>query len=92
MLAIVYLVMHMNKKAFIGIVIAVFILVVAIGLMSSSNEEIAVSADEYEYPYYVEANDNIFVKLANICDDCCYYLVDMVLGGIESLFNSITSS
>ena len=38
--------------------------------------------------YYVEANGNIFVKIAKLCDDGCHYVISMVLGGVESIFSS----
>jgi len=82
----------MNKKTFIYIVIGIFLFVVIIGFMTSSDEVVEASTEDYEYSYYVEANDNVFVKLSNVCDDCCYYVVDMILGGIESIFNSLTKS
>lgn len=82
----------MNKKTFIYIVIGIFLFVVIIGFMTSSDAAVEASTEDYEYSYYVEANDNVFVKLSNVCDDCCYYVVDMILGGIESIFNSLTKS
>lgn len=82
----------MNKKTFIYIVLAIFLFVIIIGFMTSNDDAVEASADDYDYSYYVEANDNVFVKLSNVCDDCCYYIVDMILGGIESIFNSLTKS
>lgn len=80
----------MNKKKLSYFVVAVFIIVVFISIMISNKEEgeSAETSGDYDSAYYVEANDNIFVKLANICDDCCYYLVDMMFGGVETIFSS----
>lgn len=61
-------------------------------MLSGSNQEAVEASVDYESAYYVEANNNVFVKLARVCDNCCYYVVDMVLGGIESVFSSITGS
>ena len=82
--------MKMDKKKIIYFVLVVFIVVVFISIMMSNNksEEVKDVSSDYDSSYYVEANHNIFVKLANICDDCCYYLVDMMLGGIETIFSS----
>lgn len=82
----------MNKKTFIYIVVAIFLFVLVIGFMTSNDDAVEASTADYDYSYYVEANDNVFVKLSNVCDDCCYYVVDMILGGIESIFNSLTKS
>lgn len=80
----------MNKKKIGYFVAAVFIIVVFISIMISNKEAggTAEASGDYDSSYYVEANDNIFVKLANICDDCCYYLVDMMFGGVETIFSS----
>lgn len=81
--------MKINKRI-VYIVGCLFILVLGISLIvSNKDNNVEASADvDYDYSYYVE-NPSIISKLAFVCDDCCYYLVDIVLGGIESLFSKI---
>lgn len=82
--------MKVNKKL-IYIMACIFILVLGVSLIvSNDNEEVSMtSTDEsYNYSYYVE-NPSFISKIAFICDDCCYYIVDMILGGIESVFSKI---
>ncbi len=84
----------MNKKSIGYLVVGTFIVVVFISIMVSNGgkdntEEVGT---DYDSSYYVEANDNIFVKFANLCDDCCYYVVDMLLGGVETIFSSFTGN
>lgn len=83
----------MEKRKGVYWIIFIFVLIVVLSVMlSGSNQEEVEASTDYESSYYVEANNNVFVKLARVCDNCCYYVVDMVLGGIESLFSSITGS
>ena len=78
-----------NSKKVFYIVICMVILVIGIYLFAGDNDEVSASAEtDYEYSYYVE-NSSVISKIAFICDDCCYYLVDIVLGGIESVFSKI---
>lgn len=83
----------MNKK--LGyLVIVVFIAVIFISVMlssSNSNDSIEVNSD-YDSAYYIDASDNLFVRVANICDDCCYYVVDMLFGGVEAIFSSLVGN
>lgn len=48
-----------------------------------------VGSEEYDTAYYVEDNGNLFIKAAKMLDKCCYYVVDIVISGIGSVFNSI---
>lgn len=83
----------MNKKTSIIIIIIIFIIIVAItlSLSSGSNENNIeeVGIVDYDSSYYVDTNGNMFIKIANICDDCCYYVVDIVFNGIEQVFSSL---
>lgn len=83
----------MKKKNSVFIVLIIFIAVIAIsiGLSSkASNDSIEdVKTMEYDSAYYVEADGNVFIKLANICEDCCYYVVDIIFSGIEKVFSSL---
>lgn len=81
--------MKINKKI-ICILVCLFILVLGLALIIGKNDEAEKASGEveYDYSYYVE-NPSIISKIAFICDDCCYYLVDIVLGGVESIFSKI---
>lgn len=48
-----------------------------------------VGSEEYDTAYYVEDNGNLFIKAAKLLDKCCYYVVDIVISGIGSVFSSI---
>lgn len=83
----------MNKKNGIIISVIIFIVVIIISIAltnkskSDSIEEVA--KQEYDSSYYVEADGNIFIKLANICEDSCYYAVDIIFSGVERVFSSL---
>ncbi len=78
----------MKKKLWPVIVVGLLIvvLVIASSLMQDSKE---VSSEDYDTAYYVEDNGNLFIKAAKLLDKCCYYVVDVVISGIGSVFNSI---
>lgn len=78
----------MKKKLWPVIVVGLLIvvLVIASSLMQDSKE---VSSEDYDTAYYVEDNGNLFIKAAKLLDKCCYYVVDVVISGIGSVFSSI---
>ncbi len=45
--------------------------------------------DDYDDAYYVEANGNLITKTAKVIDKGCFYMVDIVVSGIGSIFNAI---
>ncbi len=81
--------MKINKRV-VYVIVCIFILVLGISLIVSNNEKAVEASNtvDYDYSYYVE-NPSIISKLAFVCDDCCYYIVDMILGGIELVFSKI---
>lgn len=87
------MVIYMLKKngVFIGVIIFIIVIVISIALSNKTKDDSIedVSVSEYDASYYVEADGNIFIKLADICDDCCYYAVDMIFNGIERVFSSL---
>lgn len=45
-------------------------------------------SSEVEDAYYVENTGNIFIGLAKVIDKGAYYVVDVIMGAIEGLFNN----
>ena len=83
----------MSKKNAFYVIIGVFVLVLILSLVVSNNaDSVETATEDMDSSYYVEANNNIFIRFSNICDHCCYYIVDMVLGGIENIFSSFTKN
>lgn len=66
--------------------IVLLILIVFGSSMAGQTEEVN---QEYDTAYYVEANGNLILRLAKVIDKSCFYLVDIVVTGIGSVFNSI---
>lgn len=80
----------MNKKV---LVIGLIIILLAIifftnGFIGDSTE---VSGD-YDTAYYVEDNGNVFIKVAKFMDKCCFYVVDVVVSGVGSIFSAFLGS
>lgn len=77
----------MNKRTIYIFVVLIFVIAVILTI-SGGNDAVAVAQTDMTSSYYVEADGNIFVKLAKVIDDLCYYAIDIVFGGIGSLFSS----
>lgn len=78
------MVIKMNKKIFI--IFAAIALLVAVfigGTMLGQGES---TEEEYDTAYYVEDTNNVFIKLGKFLDKCCFYIVDVVVGGISTIF------
>lgn len=71
------------------ILMGVGLLVVFLFLGSgASNDSMEVNGD-YDTAYYVEDNGNVFIKVAKLADKCCFYVVDVVVSGVGSIFSAI---
>lgn len=76
----------MNKKFTITILCIFFLFAIMIAGAVGSNQNI--EPGENDSAYYVESN-NVVSKIAKVIDTACYYIVDMVLDSISSIFNKI---
>ena len=77
---------NMNKKFTVTILCIFFLFAIMIAGATGSNQNI--EPGENDSAYYVESS-NVVSKIAKICDTVCYYVVDIVLDGISSIFNKI---
>lgn len=78
----------MNKKLVYGIIVVLFLAMLFLGGSVTSDEDVGVS-DEYDTSFYVEDSDNLFIKLAKVIDRCCYFAIDIVISGINTVFDII---
>ncbi len=80
----------MNKKV---LIIGLVVVLLAIILFSNGfiGESTEVSGD-YDTAYYVEDNGNVFIKIAKFMDKCCFYVVDVVVSGVGSIFSAFLGS
>lgn len=66
-----------------------FLAVLFIGSGVTEDDSMVGTGDDYDSAFYVENTNNIFIKLAKVLDKCCYYVVDIVINGISSVFEVI---
>ena len=66
----------------IGLLVAVFLGGTAVG----QSEEVSNNMVD---AYYVENTGNIFVGIAKAIDKAAYFIVDVIISGIESIFSGI---
>lgn len=74
-----------KKKAFILLGIVLLLVFVGSSIIGKSEEV----SEDYDTAYYVEANGNLILKLAKVLDKSCFYVVDILISGIGSIFNII---
>ena len=78
----------MNKKMFYLIIVVLFMGMLIIGGSVNSDDDVLVDGD-YDTSFYVEDSNNLFIKLAKILDNCCYFAVDIIISGINTVFDII---
>jgi hypothetical protein len=77
----------MNKKITIIVLCVIFCVSIMIaGAMGSSGDS---SEEDYDSAYYVDSKNNIISRIAKIGDNCCYYVVDIVLDGISMIVSLV---
>ena len=65
------------------------ILLVAVflgGTVVGQTEEVSNNVED---AYYVENTGNIFIGIAKLIDKGAYFVVDVIISGIESVFSNI---
>lgn len=77
----------MKKKS--GLILAGVGILIFIIFGSSMLGKGEAEKEDYESAYYVEAKGNLILMLAKMIDKSCYYVVDIVVSGVGSVFNSI---
>ena len=73
----------MNKKFTLTILCIFFLFAIMIAGAMGSNQN--VEPGDNDSAYYVESS-NVVSRLAKVCDTACYYVVDMVLDSLASIF------
>ncbi len=76
----------MNKKKALILLGIVLLLIFLGSSIIGKSEEVS---EDYDSAYYVEANGNLILKLAKVLDKSCFYVVDIFISGIGSIFNII---
>ena len=74
------------------LVVGILGIILLASLISQDATEVSADGEDYDTAFYVEGNGNVFIKTAKLLDKCCFYLVDVVISGIGSVFNSILNN
>lgn len=75
-----------SKWFYLLIGIVLLIAVFLGGTVVGQTEEVS---NNYVDAYYVENTGNIFIGLAKTIDKAAYYIVNLIISGIENIFNNI---
>lgn len=79
-----------RKRLFIGLAVGLLAIILLGSMMTQDATE--VGENDYDTAFYVEGNGNVFIKTAKLLDKCCFYIVDVVISGIGSVFNSLLNN
>ncbi len=66
-------------------IIIVFLIVLVIGSIIFISNDSSLNDESY----YVEANGNVFIYIAKLCDSGCYHISSFLLGGLENFFGNL---
>ncbi len=78
----------MSKKGWYFLIIVV-LAVSVIFLIVGNNSNTVEASEVVDSAYYVEANGNVFITIAKLCDDACYFLISGILNIIEKIFETL---
>lgn len=81
-----------RKRIIIIFVVGLLGIILLASMISQDATEASADGDEFDTAFYVEGNGNIFIKTAKLLDKCCFYVVDVVISGIGSVFNSLLNN
>ncbi len=76
-----------KKNLFIGIAVVLLAIFLVGSIFTQDSKE--VGDTDYDTAFYVDGSKNLFIMTAKFLDKCCFYVVDVVVSGIGSVFNSI---
>lgn len=77
------------KKKSIFLLLGIGLLAVILVGSIFTQDSVETGGSDYDQAYYVDGSKNIFIMTAKFLDKCCYYVIDVVVSGIGSVFNSI---
>lgn len=80
------LVISVNKKYMYVIIILLFLSMLFLGGSIADNN---TSTEDYDSAFYVDDTNNVFIKFGKVIDRCCFFIVDIIISGISSVFQTI---
>ncbi|MDE7264112.1 MAG: hypothetical protein K2N64_05580 [Anaeroplasmataceae bacterium] len=80
-----------RKRVFLFLAVGLLAIIILGSSFAQDSTEVS-GGDEYDTAFYVDGSKNLFIMTAKMLDKCCYYVVDVVVSGIGSIFNSILRS
>jgi len=80
------------KKKSVFIFLAIGLLAVILLGSIFTQDSVEAGGTDYDQAFYVDGSKNLFIMTAKFLDKCCYYVVDIVVSGIGSVFNSILNN
>lgn len=75
-----------SKGMYLLIGVVLLVAVFLGGTVVGQTEEVSNNVED---AYYVENTGNIFIGIAKLIDKGAYFVVDVIIGGIESVFSNI---
>ena len=79
-----------RKGIFLFLVVGLLAIILLGSAFTQDVQE--VNGGDYDTAFYVEGSKNVFIVTAKMLDKFCYYIVDVVISSVGSVFNSILNN
>ena len=79
-----------KKRLFLFLAVGLLAIIVLGSTLTQGSTE--VSGDDYDTAFYVGGSKNVFIMAAKMLDKCCFYVVDVVISSVGSVFSSILNN
>lgn len=80
------------KKKRVFLFFAVLLLAIIVLGSTLTQDSTEASTNEYDTAFYVDGSKNVFIMIAKTLDKCCFYVIDVVISSVGSVFNSILNN
>ncbi|MDE6407105.1 MAG: hypothetical protein K2K48_06030 [Anaeroplasmataceae bacterium] len=79
-----------KKRVFLFLAVGLLAIIVLGSTLTQGSTE--VSGDDYDTAFYVDGSKNVFIMTAKMLDKFCFYVIDVVISSVGSVFSSILNN
>ncbi|MCM1130715.1 MAG: hypothetical protein NC310_07620 [Roseburia sp.] len=80
------------KKKSVFFFLAVFLLAIIVLGSTMAQSSTEAGAIDYDTAFYVDGSKNVFIVIAKTLDKCCFYVIDIIITSVGSVFNTILNN
>ncbi|MDE5546716.1 MAG: hypothetical protein K2I88_04555 [Anaeroplasmataceae bacterium] len=79
-----------KKRMFLFLAVVLLAVIVLGSTLTQDSKE--VSGEDYDTAFYVDGSKNVFIMTAKMLDKCCFYVIDVIISSVGSVFGSILNN